>query len=1261
MGGSAAYPGAGGSTDTAIFGATVLSNVPTFDLSSNSIGELVFQSPSGGWTLSTTASSNILTLNAVGGLGIDATAQSSGTTDITPSIALGAAQTWAVGTGGTLELDGVLTGTSALTIGTSTATGTVIFGGLSPALTSSITIASGATLQLGTNSSGFDGMVAGPISLASATSVLTFDNLAAQTYSGSITGATGSTVNANGNGVLTLNASSTGFQGTANVAGSTLQLGDGTATGVGTFGSSSTIALQGAAILTFDEGVATTYAGTISGGGSNVISVSGPSAGVITTLTNLNPNYNGTVNVLGANGLQLGNNTSSATDGNFGGNSVVNLSNLTNLYINDAGNETLSFGISSNSAFINFNGSGSTTVASTINLIVSGTNSGNSYLIFSGGPVNLIGSVNASTDDNSQYFYDRTSSAITLSNASNPFDYAARFYFQAINGATSTLGENVTLASGAALSANNSMNVADESNNPSSPNSATTLPPPIVFNDYGSITTTTLYLNYIASSSTAGIGQATLNVVGNINQSASVTGNIYTGFNTATNNVATSTLNVGPYGAVKSTTGTKDQFSINAGSYSYVSVAGANATFSAIPASGNGIFYLGLGGDAFMEIGNGGTLNFSSGAVTGNDSTTSTTFYGFIMGEGATTGTSTESSYLNVYHGGLLTYNSNLNGDTNFIAGMTSGQTSVISVIGGEIKNQAVNSAIVLGLVAGTKSTLNIDSDSSGNIGLLISSYVKSTSANTSAYVNFNGGEYEFANNANPLAAQGSFVNTNVQGGVYIYSKGAIIGTNASGNTPQNVTIPDVIKAPTGNGVTSITLTSPGAGYTSPPLVKISSGGGADATGYATINSAGSITGVFITSPGFGYTSAPTISFIDGGTPASGTSYASNYTFTPASATAAISADATTGGLTKVDSGTLILSQANTYGGPTLITAGTVEFTGTSNSTNAVTALSTASNPTSLYTSSTAANNIASAATILVGDLPVGGSLPAGGSVSNAGTFTINKTATGGFVLSSAVDQTLAGFGTVSGTSTYGLTIGNQTVIAAGTGSGTAVQSLVATPNTYTTVGTPTATFNTGNLGNATGTATGALTITSGNTSSPMTTTFAAGGTYYWKLNESAGGTAATSIAGQAQVSDVSGTNWDGLVLDTLSVTATPVGAFTIQAVGFTGGTASNPVTIGTGNSTYYSWTIARIGTGTGTAPNLSGILADLSLNTSAMPTPAVGYSYYLTTQVDPSISSDTDLVANYGPTIAVPEPTAIGLLLAPTAGLLIRRRRRRA
>lgn len=66
-------------------------------------------------------------------------------------------------------------------------------------------------------------------------------------------------------------------------------------------------------------------------------------------------------------------------------------------------------------------------------------------------------------------------------------------------------------------------------------------------------------------------------------------------------------------------------------------------------------------------------------------------------------------------------------------------------------------------------------------------------------------------------------------------------------------------------GVSAVTVSNGGTGFTTAPTVTFTGGGGTGATGFATIDSDGKIAGVTITNAGSGYTSAPGVSFSGGG------------------------------------------------------------------------------------------------------------------------------------------------------------------------------------------------------------------------------------------------------------------------------------------------------------------------------------------------------------------------------------------------------------
>ena len=79
-----------------------------------------------------------------------------------------------------------------------------------------------------------------------------------------------------------------------------------------------------------------------------------------------------------------------------------------------------------------------------------------------------------------------------------------------------------------------------------------------------------------------------------------------------------------------------------------------------------------------------------------------------------------------------------------------------------------------------------------------------------------------------------------------------------------------------GGIITSVIITSGGSGYTSPPTVSFTGGGGSGGAGTAVV-SGGAITSVSITSGGSGYTSPPTVSFVGGvGNGATCTAFISN-------------------------------------------------------------------------------------------------------------------------------------------------------------------------------------------------------------------------------------------------------------------------------------------------------------------------------------------------------------------------------------------------
>jgi autotransporter-associated beta strand protein/T5SS/PEP-CTERM-associated repeat protein len=179
--------------------------------------------------------------------------------------------------------------------------------------------------------------------------------------------------------------------------------------------------------------------------------------------------------------------------------------------------------------------------------------------------------------------------------------------------------------------------------------------------------------------------------------------------------------------------------------------------------------------------------------------------------------------------------------------------------------------------------------------------------------VNFNGGTL--------VAREGSsqiYNGTNFMSGVtgYIYSGGATINTDTN-----NVIIGAPLLAPTAKGIANITTNgipvSELDNYLGAPVVKITGGSGVGATAVAMIDPmTGVLTNIMVTSAGSGYLAGDTLTItLIGGGNTNVVLTTGNYSLT----------DNTSGGLTKTGAGMLVLAGTNTYTGPTVVGAGTLQ------------------------------------------------------------------------------------------------------------------------------------------------------------------------------------------------------------------------------------------------------------------------------------------------------------------------------------------------
>lgn len=391
-----------------------------------------------------------------------------------------------------------------------------------------------------------------------------------------------------------------------------------------------------------------------------------------------------------------------------------------------------------------------------------------------------------------------------------------------------------------------------------------------------------------------------------------------TGGMTVANGTANSVLNVNG-GASVTTSGSLQIGKVN-GANGALNLN--NGTLTATAGNTETSFTFGYGSSGYGYLGvTGGTLNIGNASTDsrlqfGGETTGNTTGTGVGVISGGTVNVSqylllgrNTGSYasLTLASGGTLNHLKGTGAASANISMGHSGGQAELNLTGGVLDSTGTSLAFRQGNAGTATGIVNLNAGT-----LVVNALLNAYSG--SAYLNFNGGTLKAG------AASTAFIPSTMTA-VNIFSGGATIDSQANA-----VTAVAPLSAPVGSGVTGISMTegvgvNKGSGFIGAPYVSITGGTATtpataianmvdDGTGAGTLR----VESITVTCPGV-YTDVTGlgVAFIGGGSS------------TAVAGTIATDANAS-GGLIKTGAGTLTLSGANTYTGPTLVSAGRLQF-----------------------------------------------------------------------------------------------------------------------------------------------------------------------------------------------------------------------------------------------------------------------------------------------------------------------------------------------